>query len=130
MIKFLSFLSVYCLLFTVYACCFKLCVSSYVYGNVLVVDDVIQRTECDQALYDESLAHLSLSCHPDPKKVNFCCSLNKGLGKRGSELTRVESYLIDCRLTGCVSIRSQVRPKMFLRFIAVLDTLTIPTYQL
>lgn len=35
----------------------------------MVVDDVIQRTENDQALYDESLAHLALSCHPDPKKV-------------------------------------------------------------
>ncbi len=46
-------------------------ISSYIYGNVLVVDDVIQRTERDKVLYDESLAHLALSCHPDPKKVYF-----------------------------------------------------------
>lgn len=46
-------------------------VFSHIYGNVLVVDGVIQCTEHDQVFYDETLAHLPLSCHLDPKKVYY-----------------------------------------------------------
>ncbi|CAB3979816.1 Spermidine synthase [Paramuricea clavata] len=69
--------------------------NSYVYGNVLVVDDVIQRTECDQALYDESLAHLALSCHPDPKKVLIIGGLSGGIINEVSRYQSVEE-IVQC----------------------------------
>ena len=37
----------------------------------MLVDDVLQYTENDQPLYEESLAHLALNSHPSAKKVNF-----------------------------------------------------------
>lgn len=42
---------------------------SKTYGNVLVLDGVIQVTERDEFAYQEMLAHLPLSSHPNPKKV-------------------------------------------------------------
>ena len=42
---------------------------SKTYGNVLVLDGAIQCTERDEFAYHESLAHIPLFSHPDPKKV-------------------------------------------------------------
>lgn len=39
------------------------------YGNVLVLDNVIQATERDEFSYQEMIAHLGLNSHPNPKKV-------------------------------------------------------------
>jgi len=39
------------------------------YGKMLVLDNVIQCTERDEFMYQEMLAHLPLSLHPNPKKV-------------------------------------------------------------
>ncbi|KAK9479627.1 Spermidine/spermine synthase [Lipomyces japonicus] len=39
------------------------------YGNVLVLDGVIQATERDEFAYQEMIAHLALFNHPNPKKV-------------------------------------------------------------
>ena len=39
------------------------------YGNVLVLDNVIQATERDEFSYQEMIAHLALNSHPNPKKV-------------------------------------------------------------
>lgn len=39
------------------------------YGNVLVLDGVIQCTERDEFAYQEMIAHLALNSHPNPKKV-------------------------------------------------------------
>ncbi|KAJ3287263.1 putrescine aminopropyltransferase [Borealophlyctis nickersoniae] len=39
------------------------------YGNVLVLDGVVQATERDEFAYQEMIAHLPLNAHPDPKKV-------------------------------------------------------------
>uniref|UniRef100_F1L7H4 Spermidine synthase n=1 Tax=Ascaris suum TaxID=6253 RepID=F1L7H4_ASCSU len=39
------------------------------YGNVLVLDGIIQCTERDEFAYQEMLAHLPMFAHPDPKKV-------------------------------------------------------------
>ncbi|KIM63140.1 hypothetical protein SCLCIDRAFT_769385 [Scleroderma citrinum Foug A] len=41
---------------------------SETYGNVLVLDGVIQCTECDEFSYQE-IAHLPLTSHPNPRKV-------------------------------------------------------------
>ncbi|EAU83678.1 spermidine synthase [Coprinopsis cinerea okayama7 len=42
---------------------------SETYGNVLVLDGVIQATERDEFSYQEMIAHLPLAAHPNPKKV-------------------------------------------------------------
>ncbi|SCU92389.1 LAMI_0E10132g1_1 [Lachancea mirantina] len=42
---------------------------STTYGNVLVLDNVIQATERDEFSYQEMIAHLALNSHPNPKKV-------------------------------------------------------------
>ncbi|KAG8815046.1 hypothetical protein FRC18_001676 [Serendipita sp. 400] len=42
---------------------------SETYGNVLILDGVIQCTERDEFSYQEMIAHLPLASHPNPKKV-------------------------------------------------------------
>ncbi|KAG6372463.1 Saccharopine dehydrogenase-domain-containing protein [Boletus reticuloceps] len=42
---------------------------SETYGNVLVLDGVIQCTERDEFSYQEMIAHLPLASHPNPRKV-------------------------------------------------------------
>lgn len=39
------------------------------YGNVLVLDGVIQVSERDEFAYQEMLAHLALNSHPNPRRV-------------------------------------------------------------
>ncbi|KIO23465.1 hypothetical protein M407DRAFT_244763 [Tulasnella calospora MUT 4182] len=42
---------------------------SETYGNVLVLDGVIQCTERDEFSYQEMITHIPLGSHPNPKKV-------------------------------------------------------------
>lgn len=42
---------------------------SETYGNVLVLDGVIQCTERDEFSYQEMISHIPLASHPNPKKV-------------------------------------------------------------
>ncbi|KAI9065542.1 saccharopine dehydrogenase [Trametes sanguinea] len=42
---------------------------SETYGNVLVLDGVVQCTERDEFSYQEMIAHLPLASHPNPRKV-------------------------------------------------------------
>ena len=42
---------------------------SETYGNVLILDGVIQCTERDEFSYQEMISHLPLTCHPNPKHV-------------------------------------------------------------
>ncbi|KAF8417831.1 spermidine synthase [Tirmania nivea] len=42
---------------------------SATYGNVLVLDNVIQCTERDEFSYQEMITHLAMFSHPSPKKV-------------------------------------------------------------
>lgn len=42
---------------------------SETYGNVLVLDNVIQVTERDEFAYQEMITHLAMASHPDPKRV-------------------------------------------------------------
>jgi len=39
------------------------------YGNVLVLDGVIQATERDEFSYQEMITHLAMNSHPNPEKV-------------------------------------------------------------
>ena len=45
------------------------CLRSKTYGNMLVLDGVIQVTERDEFMYQEMLTHLAMFSHPEPKKV-------------------------------------------------------------
>jgi len=42
---------------------------SETYGNVLVLDGVIQCTERDEFAYQELITHIPMTCHPNPKRV-------------------------------------------------------------
>ena len=42
---------------------------SSTYGNVLVLDGVIQVTERDEHAYQEMITHIPMHCHPDPRNV-------------------------------------------------------------
>ncbi|KAJ1678005.1 putrescine aminopropyltransferase, partial [Spiromyces aspiralis] len=42
---------------------------SKTYGNVLVLDGVIQATERDEFSYQEMITHLPMMAHPNPKRV-------------------------------------------------------------
>ncbi|KAE9555166.1 hypothetical protein FO519_001661 [Halicephalobus sp. NKZ332] len=42
---------------------------SKTYGNVLILDGIIQCTERDEFAYQEMLAHLPMFAHPNPKRV-------------------------------------------------------------
>ena len=46
-----------------------LCLESTDYGRVLVLDGVIQVTERDEFAYQETIAHIPLFAHPNPKRV-------------------------------------------------------------
>ncbi|XP_069135391.1 spermidine synthase-like [Argopecten irradians] len=39
------------------------------FGNVLVLDGIVQCSERDEFAYQEMIAHLPLNCHSNPKKV-------------------------------------------------------------
>ena len=43
--------------------------SSKTYGNVLVLDGVIQCTEREEFSYQEMITHIPLNSHPNPEKV-------------------------------------------------------------
>ncbi len=42
---------------------------STTFGNVLVLDGVIQCTERDEFSYQEMIAHLPIASHPNPERV-------------------------------------------------------------
>lgn len=44
---------------------------SKTFGNVLVLDGVIQTTDRDEFAYQEMLAHLPMFSHPNPKNVSL-----------------------------------------------------------
>jgi hypothetical protein len=53
---------------------------SKTYGNVLVLDGVIQCTERDEFSYQEMIANLPLCSHPNPRKVPL---MSRGAGLAG-----------------------------------------------
>lgn len=60
------------------------------YGNVLVLDGVIQCTERDEFSYQEMIANLPLCSHPNPRKVPRLpprCSPQLGTGKPYSSVS-------------------------------------------
>ncbi|KAK6176467.1 hypothetical protein SNE40_014751 [Patella caerulea] len=64
---------------------------SKTYGNVLVLDGVIQVTERDEHSYQEMLAHIPLFCHPNPKKVLIIGGGDGGVAREVLKHPEVES---------------------------------------
>lgn len=58
---------------------------STTYGNVLVLDGVIQCTERDEFSYQEMIANLPLCSHPDPRKVSRSRGPARGPSSRGPQ---------------------------------------------
>jgi len=60
------------------------------YGNVLVLDGVIQCTEKDEFAYQEMLAHLPLNCHRRPKQVLIIGGGDGGMAREVAKHPDVE----------------------------------------
>eukprot|EP01117_Protostelium_nocturnum_P020326 TRINITY_DN9090_c0_g1_i2.p1 TRINITY_DN9090_c0_g1~~TRINITY_DN9090_c0_g1_i2.p1 ORF type:complete len:261 (-),score=86.95 TRINITY_DN9090_c0_g1_i2:93-875(-) len=67
---------------------------SKTYGNVLVLDGVIQATEKDEFAYQEMFAHLALCSHPDPKKVLVIGGGDGGVLREINKHSGVEKVVI------------------------------------
>lgn len=86
------------------------------YGNVLVLDGVIQATERDEFSYQEMIAHLAMNSHPNPKRV-----LVVGGGDGGvlRELVKHESveeaWLVDID-EGVINASKKFLPSMSVGF--------------
>ena len=52
--------------FVAIQCCYA---NSKTYGNVLVLDGIIQCTERDEFSYQEMITHLPMFSHAEPRKV-------------------------------------------------------------
>jgi spermidine synthase len=64
------------------------------YGNVLVLDGVVQLTERDEFAYQESIAHLPLMSHPNPKKVLVIGGGDGGVLREVVKHTCVEQVIL------------------------------------
>lgn len=73
-------------------------ICSKTYGNVLVLDGVIQCTERDEFAYQEMIANLPLCSHPCPKKVPFnrCCTTPSKLLSRAPRCPSWHSSIYIC----------------------------------
>jgi len=82
------------------------------YGNVLVLDGIIQTTDRDEFAYQEMLAHLPLFAHPNPKKVLIIGGGDGGILREVLKHKSVE------RITMCeiddmvVDVSKQFLPKL------------------
>ena len=63
-------------------------------GRVLVLDGVIQLTERDEFAYQESIAHLPLFAHPNPKKVLIVGGGDGGVAREVSRHAGVEKVRV------------------------------------
>ncbi|XP_015738191.2 spermidine synthase [Coturnix japonica] len=70
---------------------------STTYGNVLVLDGVIQCTERDEFSYQEMIANLPLCSHPDPRKVLIIGGGDGGVLREVVKHPTVES-VVQCEI--------------------------------
>lgn len=71
------------------------------YGNVLVLDGVIQVTERDEFAYQEMMAHIPLFAHPNPEKVLVIGGGDGGILREICKHPRVKEIFI-CEIDGDV----------------------------
>uniref|UniRef100_A0A914X1F0 PABS domain-containing protein n=1 Tax=Plectus sambesii TaxID=2011161 RepID=A0A914X1F0_9BILA len=74
---------------------------SKTYGNVLVLDGIVQCTERDEFSYQEMLAHLPMFAHPNPKKVLIIGGGDGGILREVLKHDTVESVTM-CEIDGMV----------------------------
>ncbi|OSD05644.1 saccharopine dehydrogenase [Trametes coccinea BRFM310] len=67
---------------------------SEAYGNVLVLDGVVQYTERDGFSYQEMIAHLPLASHPDPKTVLVMGDGHGGIVREVLKHSTVEEVVV------------------------------------
>ncbi|KAF8206953.1 spermidine synthase [Mycena galopus ATCC 62051] len=67
---------------------------SVTYGNVLILDGVIQCTERDEFFYHEMIAHLPLATHPNPRKVLVIGGGDGGVVREVLKHTSVERVVL------------------------------------
>lgn len=85
---------------------------SKTYGNVLVLDGVIQCTERDEFSYQEMIAHLPLASHPDPKRVLVIGGGDGGVLREVVKHPSVEEVIL-CDIDEAVPrVSSKYLPKM------------------
>jgi len=74
---------------------------SKTYGNVLVLDGVIQATERDEFAYQEMMTHVALCAHPDPKKVLVIGGGDGGIVREITRHSGVEEIVL-CEIDNMV----------------------------
>lgn len=86
------------------------------YGNVLVLDGVIQCTDRDEFSYQEMIAHLPLCCHPNPRRVLVIGGGDGGVAREVLKHKQVE--IVDmCEIDEMViEVSKKYLPKMACSF--------------
>ncbi|KAF9981519.1 putrescine aminopropyltransferase [Modicella reniformis] len=74
---------------------------STTYGNVLVLDGVIQATERDEFSYQEMLTHVPMNSHPNPKRVLVIGGGDGGVLREVVKHEGVEEVTL-CEIDGAV----------------------------
>ncbi|GCB75157.1 hypothetical protein scyTo_0018183, partial [Scyliorhinus torazame] len=86
------------------------------YGNVLVLDGVIQCTERDEFAYQEMIANLTLCSHPNPKKVLIIGGGDGGVLREVIKHSAVES-VAQCEIDeDVIKVSKQYLPGMAVGF--------------
>ncbi|KZT05700.1 saccharopine dehydrogenase [Laetiporus sulphureus 93-53] len=85
---------------------------SETYGNVLVLDGVIQCTERDEFSYQEMIAHLPLASHPNPKKVLVVGGGDGGVVREVLKHNTVENVVLCDIDEAVIRVSKQYLPHM------------------
>jgi len=89
---------------------------SKTFGNVLVLDGVIQATERDEFAYQEMITHLPLYAHPNPKKVLVVGGGDGGVLREVVKHSGVESVTL-CEIDkGVIDASRKYLPNMSVGF--------------
>ncbi|KAK7093753.1 spermidine synthase-like isoform X2 [Littorina saxatilis] len=89
---------------------------SKTYGNVLVLDGVIQCTERDEFSYQEMIAHIPLFCHPNPRRVLVIGGGDGGVARevlKHEQVEKVDMCEIDEKV---IEVSKKYLPKMACSF--------------
>ncbi|KAF2073821.1 hypothetical protein CYY_004879 [Polysphondylium violaceum] len=89
---------------------------SKTFGNVLVLDGVIQATERDEFAYQEMITHLPLYAHPNPKRVLVVGGGDGGVLREVVKHSAVESVTL-CEIDkGVIEASRKYLPNMSVGF--------------
>ncbi|KAF8523482.1 saccharopine dehydrogenase [Hysterangium stoloniferum] len=97
---------------------------SETFGNVLVLDGVIQCTERDEFSYQEMIAHIPLASHPNPKKVLVIGGGDGGVVREVLRHESVEEVVLCDIDEAVIRVSKQYLPHMS----SLLDTSRVRVY--